>query len=195
MKDTIKLIAVLVIICAVAGSLLAWVHKVTYEPIQETERKVRNDAMKEVLPQYDNDPIAEAVAITADGGEWTFNVARMGGKFVGAAFETTSSKGYGGNIVIMVGVNADDAVQAVKILKQKETPGLGAKIEDPEWRAQFNGRSISETKWAVQKDQGDIDQITAATISSRAVTEAVKQGLSVYTGNRAEITKAAGEAK
>jgi len=195
MKDTVKLIAVLVIICAIAGSLLAWVHKVTYEPIQETERRVRNQAMQEVLPEYSNDPVAESVSVPDGEDTWTFHVARKDGIYVGAAFETVTSKGYGGDIVIMVGVSADDKVQAIKILKQKETPGLGAKVESPDWRGQFSGKNISETKWSVKKDQGDIDQITAATISSRAVTEAVKKGLDVYTRNRSSIENNQGESK
>jgi electron transport complex protein RnfG len=191
MNGNVKLVAVLVIICTIAGTLLAWVHKVTYEPIKATERRLRTEAMKEVLPEYDNDPLSETVSVT-DGGEWKFNIARKGGQYAGAAFEATSSKGYSGDIVIMVGVNADGSVQAVKVIKQKETPGLGAKVLDPAWRAQFSGKSISGTKWSVKKDQGEIDQITAATISSRAVTEALKNGLEVYTRNRETIAKTQG---
>ena len=192
MNENVKLIAVLVIICTIAGTLLAWAHKVTYEPIKATERRIRTEAMKEVLPPYDNDPLLEAVSVT-DGGEWKFNVARKDGQYAGAAFEASSPKGYSGDIFIMVGVNADGNVQAIKILKQKETPGLGAKVLAPAWRAQFSCKSISGTKWSVKKDQGDIDQITAATISSRAVTEAVKSGLDVYMRNRETIVKAPGE--
>lgn len=195
MKDTLKLILVLALICAVAGCLLAWVHKITLKPIADTERRVKNEAMKEVLPEHDNDPLSDKVEIDDAGTLWVFNVARNGGEFAGVAFESTTSKGYGGNITIMVGINASDELQALKILKQKETPGLGAKINDPEWRAQFAGKSISGTKWSVKKDQGDIDQITAATISSRAVSAAIKSGLDVYTQNRDKITGSQGAGK
>lgn len=190
MKETFKLIMVLALICAVAGCLLAWVQKVTYGPIQETERRVKNEAMKEVLPEHDNDPLSDMVEIKDGDKVWIFNVARQGSNYVGAAFESTTAKGYGGNITIMAGINASGKVEALKILKQKETPGLGAKISDPEWRAQFAGKDIASTIWAVKKDQGDIDHITAATISSRAVTEAVKDGLDVYTKNRSAIAGA-----
>ena len=178
-----------------AGCLLAWVHKITLKPIADTERRVKNEAMKEVLPEHDNDPLSDKVEIDSSGTPWTFNVARKDGSYVGAAFESTTAKGYGGNIIIMVGVNAANEVQALKILKQKETPGLGAKINDPEWRAQFAGKSIADTKWSVKKDQGDIDQITAATISSRAVTEAIKAGLDIYNQNRETITASQGAAQ
>lgn len=187
MKDTIKLVLVLVLICCIAGSLLAWVHKVTINPIQETERKVKNTAVTEVLPGHNNDPLADMVQVADSGRTWNFNVARMEGVFAGAAFENTSSKGYGGDITVMVGIDASDTVTSVKILGQKETPGLGAKVVDPAWRSQFAGKSIAGTRWSVKKDQGDIDQITAATISSRAVTEAVSEGLNVYLRNRAAI--------
>ena len=188
MKETLKLILVLALICAVAGSLLAWVQKVTYGPIQATERRVKNEAMKEVLPTHDNDPLSDKVEITDGDKLWVFNVAKQGQEYVGAAFESTTAKGYGGNITIMAGINASGKLEALKILKQKETPGLGAKITDPEWRAQFAGKDIASTVWAVKKDQGAIDHITAATISSRAVTEAVKDGLDVYIRNRSAIT-------
>ena len=123
------------------------------------------------------------------GAPWTFYVGLQDGQFVGAAFESVSPKGYGGDVGIMVGVNADGQVQGIEILVQKETPGLGAKMADDAFKSQFSGRSIAETRWAVDKDQGDIDSITAATISSRAVVEAVHAGLQVYTTHQARIVK------
>ena len=77
----------------------------------------------------------------------------------------------------------------VVVLEQKETPGLGAKIDSSGFRSQFAGLPIGDTRWAVKKDQGDIDAITAATISSRAVTEAVKEGLDIYMTNRNKIAE------
>lgn len=195
MKDTIKLIFTLVIICVIAGFLLALVQKVTLTPIQETEKSVKNEAMNDVLPGHDNDPLADKIEIDTDGNTWTFYIARKDGAYAGVAFESTSTRGYGGDITVMVGVDSDGRLTALKVTGQKETPGLGAKIVDPVWRAQFSGKSITDTKWAVKKDQGDIDQITAATISSRAVAEAVKAGLDVYTANLNEISAKNGGAQ
>lgn len=195
MKDTLKLIFTLVVICVIAGSLLALVQKVTLKPIEDTEKRVKNEAMKEVLPEHDNDPLSDKIEIEAEGSIWTFNVARKDGVYAGAAFESTSPKGYAGNITVMLGVDSDGKVNALKVTSQKETPGLGAKIIEPVWRAQFSGKSITDTKWAVKKEQGDIDQITAATISSRAVAEAVKTGLDVYTANLSKISGNQGESK
>jgi len=187
MKETIRLVVVLTVICAVAGILLAWVNNLTAEPIAAAQRAERVQAITKVLPPYDNEPDRSAFKTQAGGREWTFYVGRLKGEYVGAAFETTSPKGYGGNITVMAGVNAGGKIQAIEILEQKETPGLGAKIKDQDFKAGFSGRDIRTTKWAVKKDLGDIDQVTAATISSRAVTEAVKQGLGVYIENEKAI--------
>ena len=188
MKEFFKLVGILTVICAAAGLLLAVVQRATKEPIEAAGRAERLDAIKRVLPPYDNEPDRNSVTVEGPhGNPWTFYVARRDGAFAGAAFETVSSQGYGGDIVVMVGVSADDQVHAIEILKAKETPGLGAKIADPEFKSQFAGRDIQTTTWAVKKDQGDIDQITAATISSRAVVSAVEKALKVYQENKGRI--------
>lgn len=189
MKETAKLILVLTVICLVAGLLLAWVNDLTAEPIKQVEKAKKMKAIKKVLPAYDNDPYAETFNVEEAGKKWTFFVARKNNKFVGSAFEVSSSKGYGGKIKIIVGVNATENIQAIEILEHKETPGLGAKIEDNEFKTRFANRSIKKTRWTVKKDQGDIDEITAATISSRAVVEAVKKGLDVYIKHEDKIQK------
>ncbi len=185
MKDSLRLIIVLSVICAAAGLLLAAVNKITTAPIAAAGRTEKLNAMQEVLPEFDNEPDTDCVTIP--DSDAVFFVARKDGTFSGAAFEVSSDKGYGGKIVLMVGVNAYDEVQGIEILKQLETPGLGAKIESLEFKNGFPGRSLSQTKWAVQKDGGDIDQITAATISSRAVTEAIREGIAVYLANKSRI--------
>ncbi len=85
-----------------------------------------------------------------------------------------SSKGYGGDVQIMIGVNLDITVAGIEILSQSETAGLGANCENPEWLSQFVGKSGN---LAVSKDGGEIDAITASTITSRAVTSAVNKAL------------------
>jgi electron transport complex protein RnfG len=187
MKETLRLILTLTAICVLSGALLALVNGMTAEPIEQARRAEQTAALKRVLPPADNDPLRDTVTIEEAGRAWTFYVARADGAFAGAAFETVTSMGYGGNIVIIVGVTADGTVQGIQILEQKETPGLGAKITEESFLAQFAGRSATETTWAVSKDQGDIDQITAATISSRAVVAAVREGIDVYLRHAAAI--------
>ena len=188
MNESAKLITVLTVICLAAGALLAWVNQVTAGPIAAAARAEKVAAIKEVLPACDNRPDEDSVNIAVDGKTWTFYVAKQAGAFVGAAFEVSSNAGYGGTIRVMVGVTADDTTQGLEVLAHKETPGLGAKIEEDAFKAQFKGRNIATTTWSVRKDQGDINEITAATISSRAVVIAVKQGLDVYTAHKLQIT-------
>ena len=196
MKETARLVLVLTVICLLSGLLLAWVNNLTAEPIKQAERVEKMRAIRKVLPEYDNQPDTTVYTTTVSGRTWTFYVARRKGQFAGAAFETVSSKGYGGDISVMVGVNAVGNVQGIEILKQKETPGLGARIDDDDFKSQFTDRSISDTIWAVTKDRGSIDEITSATISSRAVLEAVKAGLDIYLKHASEIMSvAAGESQ
>jgi len=187
MKEMLRLVFVLTAICVAAGLLLAWVNELTAEPIAEAQRAERIKAIRAVLPAYDNEPDTDTYTAEEDGRPWMFYIGRTQGRFTGAAFETSSDKGYSGTITVMAGVNADGRVHAIRILSHKETPGLGAKIHEPEFTRQFAGRDLRSTGWAVRKDGGEIDQITAATISSRAVVQAVHRGLQVYTKFEKEI--------
>jgi electron transport complex protein RnfG len=187
MKATLKLILTLTVICAVAGVLLAMTYAVTLKPVREARTAERLAALSTVLPEYDNNPDTAVCDVEQDGIPWRFHVARNHGVYAGTAFETRSVKGYGGDIVLMVGVDADGKVHGIEILEQKETPGLGAKIKDDAFKQGFAGRPVKRTAWRVRKDQGDIDQITAATISSRAVVEAVGSGLAVYAAHEDAI--------
>lgn len=190
MKEFARLVLTPTVICLVAGVLLAAVNKVTLEPIALAMLAEKSEAMQEVLPACDNDPMADTVAVTEDGTEWIFYIARGGSTFAGAAVIVTTPEGYGGDITVMVGINADDAVQGIAILDQKETPGLGANIKSDDFKVRFKGRSLEKANWSVAKDGGDIDEITAATISSRAVVGAVKSGLDVYLKHEDRIQSA-----
>lgn len=185
MKEILKLTGVLFIICLISGALLAAVNAATKGPIAKAAKAGKLNAIKQVLPQNAKTP--EPVKITDNGKDWTFYVARNNGKFVGVAVETSSNKGYSGTIKIMLGINAEENVQAIAIISQAETPGLGARMVEPIFKDQFKNKNINTTKWAVKKDQGDIDQITAATISSRAVVDAINTGINVFKKHKAEI--------
>ena len=190
MKETITLIVVLTVICLGAGALLALVNHVTAGPIREAALAEKLDAITKVLPAHDNAPDRAVTRFTTDNVTWAFYTARHNGTFAGAAAETVSEKGYGGAVSVMVGFNAQGDVHAIEILKQKETPGLGAKVTEPGFKKGFAGRNVKNTRWAVAKDGGEIDQITAATISSRAVVEAVSKAGRMYLDNVDRISRA-----
>lgn len=194
MKEIFRMAGILTVICALSGFILAYANRVTQAPIEESRRKEKLDALKKVLPPCDNEPDKAVCKLAESGRDWVFHVARKGGEYAGTAFVASSSKGYSGLIEVLVGVRADGTVGGIEILTQNETPGLGTKITDPAnpFRVQFPGRDAAGTKWKLKKDGGDIDGITGATISSRAVTEAVAEGLDVYCRHKAEI-EAAGQ--
>lgn len=190
MKELAKLVIVLTVICAASGSLMALVHDMTAERIEIANQAGKIDAIREVLPECDNNPVEDTKTVETGGEEWMFYVARKGGVFAGTAFVATSEEGYGGNINVMVGIDAEGKVLAIEILPPlKETPGLGAKVVEDSFRQGFKGRDIRNTAWKVGKDGGDIDEITAATISSRAVVSAVGKGIAVYLDNKDRISR------
>jgi len=188
MKETLRLIVVLTLFCIVASGLLAWTYAATKSPIEQALRAELIDALKRVLPECDNDVVADAKVINENGQDRTFYVGRRDGAFAGTAFRSVAD-GYGGPIEVLVGVLPDGALKSIEILQaEKETPGLGAKIKDRDFRDRFAKRPASDTSWAaVKKDGGDIQAITGATISSRGVTRAVKAGLDVYARHAEEI--------
>lgn len=187
MKEMLKMILVLAVICVLAGGVVAVVNHVTSKPIADALREEKMKAMRLVLPDYDNDPMSCTNTVLEDGKAWVFHVAKKDGGFAGTAFEASSDQGYSGTIRIMAGVNADDTIRAIEILQQAETPGLGARIAENSFRDQFRGRDCMTTSWKVRKDGGDIDAITGATISSRAVLAALRAALDVYLRNKESI--------
>ncbi len=169
------------VITIVAASLLAWAHSVTAEPIAQAEKQTRVDAIKDVLPAFDNDPLTSAKEIYQLGeanAPFTVYPAYEGDKFVGAAVEGYTTNGFSGEIKIMYGFDAEGLVSGFQVLSHAETPGLGAKMN--EWfRMEEGNRSVlgknpAVVNMTVAKDGGAIDAITAATISSRAFLSALR---------------------
>ncbi len=121
----------------------------------------------------------------AEGDSLTVYPAKKGGKLVGAAVETNTKKGFGGEVRIMIGFDADQKIVNYSVLEHNETPGLGSKME--EWfrtdkgKQSVLGRDMKGGALKVSKDGGDVDAITAATISSRAFLDAVNRAYSAYT--------------
>lgn len=194
MNETARMILVLTIISILSALLLAATNTLTREPIAQALKAEKLEALRQVLPPYDNQPDAETVRVEADGAVWTACVARNQGRFVGCAFEIFSDAGYSGRIALLVGLRPDGSIHGLRALKQDETPGLGAKIASTNepFMTQFAGRSLASAQWKVTKDDGDFDAITGATITSRAVIEAVRKALEAYQAGKSEI-EAAGQ--
>ncbi|MBI5788423.1 MAG: RnfABCDGE type electron transport complex subunit G [Candidatus Schekmanbacteria bacterium] len=182
-----KLVIVLVLVSAVAALALALVYQTTKDPIAEQDRLARLEAINAVLPEHDNQPDQDTKTIVIGkdrrGNDLavTFYRATKQGNPVGTAFNM-AQRGFGGDVNVMVGIDAAQKITGIKIVEHKETPGLGAKITDEAFLQQFIGKSLAG-KIAIKKDGGEIDQITGASISSRAVVKAVEKGLKLYQEN------------
>ena len=104
-----------------------------------------------------------------------FILQRRDGEIVGYAVNTYTTKGFSGNISLMAGFKPDGTIMNITVLEHKETPGLGTKMTEPEFKDQFNEKNPAEFILKVKKDGGPVDAITAATISSRAFCDAVQR--------------------
>ena len=176
----INMLVSLLTVCLVSAGLLAGVYELTKADIALAEKNKQENALKGVLPEFDT------IETDSINGAPVFK-AFKNGVYVGAA-TITSDLGFSDQIVVMVGIDNAKNIVNYEVLSQKETPGLGTKCVD--WfKEQINGKSIS-TDFKVTKDGGDVDAITAATITSRAFLDAVKKAENNFTGDTDAITSA-----
>lgn len=189
LASTLKnMVLSLLLISAVMAAALGFVYNATKDPIMQANKMKEIQAIKEVLPAFDNDPTKDMKVI--DG--LTFYPATQAGKRVGCAVKTFTDKGFSGRFDLMVGFKPDGTIQNIVVLEQKETPGLGSKMKEPKFKDQFNSMNIGtlpaqEVK--VKKDGGTVDAITAATISSRAFCDGVQKAYSLFMKNYASATQ------
>ncbi len=193
MKELIKLVFVMTLVSLISGVLLAVTHVYTQEPIRQTEQRQLFDTLRQVLPPGEGDPVP-LVFTNAAGQVTTFYVTRRNGALAGVAFACVSAHGYGGPVEALLGLDATGTLRGLEIVRMNETPGLGSKIGAPAFRAQFTGKPLEGSVWKVRKDGGPIDAIAGATISSRALCDAVSQGLARYQEYKSAIAAAAAAA-
>ncbi len=177
MKSSLRnMVLMLFVIALVCSAAVAVVYDVTKEPIQRAQEQKVINALRCVLPEFDNEPAKEE-----RGGCYVYE-ATLDGEVVGYAIESTSPNGFSGDVTLMIGVTVDGTIYNIEVLAQAETPGLGAnmKNEDNALLGSFKGKKGSEMTMTVKKDGGDVDALTAATISSRAYSEAVAMAYETY---------------
>jgi electron transport complex protein RnfG len=177
----INMVLTLFLVAAVAALALGGVYTVTKEPIAIAKQKKLEAAIKAVLPDFDN-VVTEKVAEAEGGDSLTFYYAEKGGEKIGVAIKSYTNKGFSGNIEIMVGLLSDGSISNTAVLSHKETPGLGDKMDKAksDFPDQFMGKHPSEYNLKVTKDGGEVDAITAATITSRAFCDAVQRAYDTY---------------
>ena len=166
-------------ICVVCSSLLAGVYALTKAPIDAAAKAKNEAAIKEVLP-VSAVTIEEERTVDFEGASYAYNLAYdEQGNTVGCAINV-APVGFGGPISIKVGFDVNGVIWNTKVLSQAETPGLGAKCVEPSFSEQFKGFDPAAKKLAVKKDGGDVDAITASTITSRAYADGLALAVNVF---------------
>ena len=176
------MVLTLFLVTLIASTTLGFIYELTKEPIAEAKLRKKNVAIQQVVPEFTNQPNDEAYDVAVEGDTLTVYPAKKDGKRVGAAISTFTEKGYSGQIRLMVGFNANGTINNISVLEHQETPGLGDKIDKAKsgWSRQFNGKNPEDFQLQVRKDGGDVDAITAATISSRAYCDAVQRAYQAF---------------
>ena len=182
------------IIAMLTSGILALSNQLTHDGIRQAEQRDLQASLVQVLPEgfADNDLLNDTMKITGDDGKaLTLYLSRQAGKVNGTVFQV-SGRGYAGDVVVIIGIDATGTLLGARVVKHQETPGLGDKIElaKSQWIRSFEGQSLTSPpaeKWAVKKDGGVFDQFAGATITPRAVVKAVKGSLEFFAAHRQEI--------
>jgi len=187
-----NMVLVLFIITLVASAALGGLYELTKEPIAAAKLAKKLKAIQEVVPTFNNKPSEEVYKVGINEKDsLEFYPAKMDGILVGTAVKTFTTQGFSGYVWVMVGFKPDGSINNYSVLEHKETPGLGTKMSgwfkqtDPaKAKASIIDKNPETSKFIVSKDGGDIDAITAATISSRAFLDAVQTAYNEYMKNQ-----------
>lgn len=209
---TLRTALTLLAFTVIFTGIMAWTFSATKPAIDAAAQDEKMNLVNAVLPltAYDNVLLDDFVEIGPtpqlgldDGGR--IYRARKGGEAAGLVIEAVAHDGYSGDIALLVAVRADGAVSGVRVTRHRETPGLGDYIDirkdkhkDAPWITQFNGlglQQVTEAKWRLKKDGGRFDFMTGATVSARAVTNAVARALAFAEANRDRLYTAASGSK
>lgn len=214
MKETLKLAIALGAICAAAAVVLAFAQKATAPAQQAAQQRQQRESLKLVLPEFDNNPLEQPAEVTIeDDATVTFYPATQDGQLVGVAAEASTEKGYGGTLTVLAGLDPDGTIRAVVVTDHAETPGLGTQATDRKRTAhiseiftgdpdqkqqnplppsqyldQYTDKTTDQPDhFALKSNDGDIDAVSGATISSRAVADAVKSIARAFQQNRTNL--------
>lgn len=185
-ESTLKnMLLSLLVITLISGVSLGAMYRLTKDPIEASKVAKQQEAISEVTLDFDNNPVDESFERTADNGTTVkLFPAKKDGELVAMAVEAITNKGFAGEMKIMVGFKPDGSIINYQVLEHKETPGLGTKMADwfktDKGSQSILGKNPEKNNLKVTKDNGEVDAITAATISSRAFLDAVATAYSVF---------------
>lgn len=188
-----NMVIVLTGVTVVAGALLGYVNELTKEPIAQANAKALSDAIAIVVPGFDNNPAEAPETVEVEGVSYKIYKATKDGEFIGAAVES-SENGFGGALNVLVGFDKEGNIIDYSLLSHAETPGLGSKAAD--WfkkggKGDITGMNPGAQPLTVSKDGGQVDAITASTITSRAFLKAVNKAYAAYSGQHVDGTSGA----
>ena len=172
----LNMVISLLVITLVSGFALGFVNDLTLEPKAKAKLQRKVNALKLVLPEFNNNPVETVMKVKSDKAKDSLEIyeAFSENDLVGKAVVSSSEKGFNGLIKLMIGFKPNGEINNIQVLDQKETPGLGTKMKEEKFLEQFRGKNPSEFILKVKKDGGNIDALTGATISSRAFAESVQ---------------------
>ena len=174
MRNILNLSVVLLIIAAVSGAILGITYTITKEPIAKQVKLEEEKALKDIFPE------ATSFNLTTAKDNYIYHEVYSKDKLIGYAIDA-SGKGFSGIIKIKIGLNPDKkTIKNIKIVKQGETPGLGTRIKRKKFTEQFMNKTLKQILLKKDSNKGSIDAITGATISSRAVSEAVQKSITEF---------------
>ena len=194
-SSLVNMVLSLTLIVAVATGILAYVNQLTAGPIAEANKKALNDALKEVL--VEGSQAGEPETYEMDGVSYKIYKADKDGQFAGAAVES-SENGFGGALTVLVGFDKEGNIINYSVLNHAETPGLGSKSTF--WfkkgeKGDITGKNPGTKALTVSKDGGEVEAITASTITSRAFLKAVNNAYAAYSGQHVDTNSGASQQK
>lgn len=179
MKKIITSTLILVAITLIAGLALAAVYEITKEPIAEAEYKAKMDAYRAVMPDAADFTAVEQLPSELPAGVTVDEIMKAvseSSATVGYVVKATSANGYGGNVTVAVGVLPDGKILGISVISQSETAGLGAKCAEDSFTSQFAGL-FGQVAYTKTGEEGKVDALSGATVTTAAVTEAVNAAL------------------
>ncbi|MBP7636082.1 RnfABCDGE type electron transport complex subunit G [Candidatus Ozemobacteraceae bacterium] len=191
------LVMILTLFSAVSGLLLALVNTITKDRIAQVAIETQKKALTEIIPEFDATEVETILPDPMDPFELI--ICKKAGAITGIAIKLSSrllspqdlqklsiapdarqDPAYSDPIKLLVGFTPDRKISGVSVIQCRETPGLGTKINTKQYKSNFAGYGIDEKTWLVKKDGGNVEQITAATISSRAMTSTVAKAIAIF---------------
>lgn len=192
-----NMVVTLFVVTLISAGALGFVNDLTKEAIAEAKLKAKISAIKSVLPEFEE--IKGEYKVEPQPGQDSLEIypAYSGDKLVGFAIKTFTNKGFSGYISIMAGIGVDGNFTGFEVLEHAETPGLGSKMSawfrnEEKPNQNVIGKNPRSTKFQVSKDGGEIDAITASTITSRAFLDALNRAYDTYENNNKAFSGAEG---